>query len=124
MSRNDVSEGLLRNKTSDNAGFYANKLRPYSRYSLMVYVRNKDGSYNKDLFLNITAKTQPYIPEAPVETKATATSSEVKIFLSCPCIVRSKAINVMVRSSFLWKECSVKVKNYLYCSPKNRYVVT
>ena len=86
MSRNDVSEGLLRNKTSDINGFYAKKLRPYSRYSLIVYVRNKDGSYNKDLFLNITAKTQPYIPEAPVETKATATSSEVSIFLSCLCV--------------------------------------
>ena len=52
----------------------------------MVYVRNKDGSYNKDLFLNITAKTQPYIPEAPIETKATALSSEVSIFLSCLCV--------------------------------------
>ena len=101
MSRNDVSEGLLRNKTSDINGFYAKKLRPYSRYSLIVYVRNKDGSYNKDLFLNITAKTQPYIPEAPVETKATATSSEVKIFLSCLCMYLISAEIIFCQSKKL-----------------------
>ena len=57
-------EGLIVNKSLSQSEyiFIGRRLSPYSHYSLLVYVKNKNGLYNRDMVLNITARTKPYIP--------------------------------------------------------------
>ena len=56
-------KGLIENKSTDYNEYYAKGLNYFSNYSLTVYVKNKNGSYNKNMPLTIQATTNPYPPE-------------------------------------------------------------
>ena len=76
---NKWSSGLI--KTKENLSelqveYYAQALKPYTRYKLRVYVTNENGLYNKDLALELYAQTMSYKPEAPINTQATPTTPE------------------------------------------------
>ena len=70
--------GLIRNETKPEnvLYYYAQNLKPFTDYRLMVYVRNKNGLYNKDLPLKLTAKTRPHKPEPPKNTRASVVAGQ------------------------------------------------
>ena len=46
-------KGLIENKSTDYNEYYAKGLNYFSNYSLTVYVKNKNGSYNKNDMLQL-----------------------------------------------------------------------
>ena len=75
--------GLIMNDTvpENVLVYYAQNLKPFTAYQLMVYVRNqgKDGLYNKDLPLKLKAQTRPHRPQPPKNTRASVVKQDIHL---------------------------------------------
>ena len=79
--------GLIMNDTvpENVLVYYAQNLKPFTAYQLMVYVRNQgQGSpngdlYNKDLPLKLKAQTRPHRPQPPKNTRASVVKQDIHL---------------------------------------------